>query len=146
MKRFFVAALLLLAFSAVAPAQDTDKEEQAVRDVLRRWIDALAKNDLATISSIIADDYIITTSDGKVLDKEQDLAPLKSGDVKFDSAAVEEVKVRIYGDSAVVTGIEIFKVSVKGRSFDVRERFTDVYVKRNGTWRPVAAHSGPVGK
>jgi ketosteroid isomerase-like protein len=117
------------------------KDEQAVLQTLHQWVDALQRNDTAAVERIVADDYLNTTAEGSVLNKEQDTASLKSGDVKFESAATEDVKVRLFGKTAVVTGIGRFKGTYKGRPFTVNERFTDVYVKRHDRWQPVAAHS-----
>lgn len=122
-------------------ARPGSKDEQAVLQALHQWVDALRRNDTAAVEQIVADDYLITTAEGTVLNKEQDTAPLKSGEVKFESAATEDVKVRVFGKTAIVTGIGRFKGTYKGRPFTVNERFTDVYVKRRDRWQPVAAHS-----
>jgi uncharacterized protein (TIGR02246 family) len=119
------------------PAQD-GADEKAVSRLVHEWLDALLKNDLDALDSIIADDYIITNSDGSVLGKQQDMEPLKSG-LKFEYAAIEDLRVRVYGDTAVATGITTFKGNFKGRAFTARERFTDVWVKRNGLWQAVAS-------
>jgi ketosteroid isomerase-like protein len=112
--------------------------------VLREWLGALARNDLAAVERIVADDYVITAAEGVVLNKEQDLAPLRSGTTKFDSASAEDVNVRVFGSTAIVTGIAAFSVRVRGKTLDLRERFTDVYVKRKGRWQPVSSHTTPL--
>lgn len=131
---------LLLSQSAVAasPAQGE------VLAVLHEWLDALAKNDLPRIERIMADDYRITVSNGRILDKREDLEPLKSGKVKFDTAEVEDVNVRMFGTAAVVTGVAKFTARVDGKPASFKERFTDVYAKRNGRWQPVASHTTPI--
>ena len=148
MRRVLILAALTLTFAANTNSQTKketpqhgNKDEQAVLQALHQWVDALQRNDVAAVERIVADDYIITTAEGTVLNKEQDTAPLKSGEVKFETAATEDVKVRIFGKTAVVTGIGRFKGTYKGRPFTVNERFTDVYVKRRDRWQPVAAHS-----
>jgi hypothetical protein len=62
--------------------------------------------------------------------------------VKFESAEATDVNVRVFGSTAVVTGIGVFKVVGVPTTF--RERFTDVYAKRKGRWQPVASHTTPV--
>lgn len=72
----------------------------------------------------------------------RDLEPIAKKAFTFSSAAVDSVEVRVFGDdAAVVTGIGIFTVAMGEKSMAVRERFTDVYVKRKGKWQPVAGHS-----
>ena len=149
--RGLVCALLVLALPAAASGQqiqtvagNASKDQQAVIKVLREWLGALARNDLAAVERIVADDYVITASPGVVLNKDQDLAPLRSGDTKFDSASAEDVNVRVFGSTAIVTGIAAFSVPIRGKAFDLRERFTDVYVKRKGRWQPVSSHTTPL--
>jgi ketosteroid isomerase-like protein len=148
MRHIFGAALLAFMLCSLTSAQSADgkavrysKEQREVLAVLNDWVTALAQNDLARIERIVGDDYLITTSEGTILNKEQDLETIKTGDTKFQSAATEDVNIRVFGKTAIVTGIGIFKVLYKNRPLDVRERFTDVYVKRNGRWQPVASHA-----
>jgi len=140
MKR--LGAFLLLAAAPFAFGAMSD--EAAVRAVLREWLDALARNDLATVERIVADDYVITAAGGKVMNKTEDLAELKSGEIKFVSAEASDVKVRLFGNTAVVIGAGKYVVDSKGKRAEFRERFTDVYVKRGGRWQPVASHTTPI--
>jgi ketosteroid isomerase-like protein len=118
-------------------------EEQAVRAALDEWIGALARNDVAAVERLVADDYVITAGgEGKVMGKKEDLEVLHSGRVKFESAEASDVNVRVFGQTAVVTGVASFKVV--GLPAVIQERFTDVYVKRKGRWQPVASHTTPI--
>lgn len=136
-------ALLLLLVAMPLVAADAKKE---VRAVLDQWLSALAKNDFTTVQRIVADDYVITAGgEGKVMDKTEDLAPLQSGEVKFTSAEASDVDIRIFGDTAIVTGLGRYVVVMPdGKSAEFRERFTDVYARRKGRWQPVASHTTPV--
>jgi ketosteroid isomerase-like protein len=117
------------------------KVEQEVLKQLDNWIAALKRGDMAALNAIIADDFVIITSDGSQLNKEQDLEPIKSGDLKFEAITTEGVKVFVYGETAVVTGIAAFKIVYKGKASDIRERFFDVYQKRKGRWLVIASRS-----
>ncbi len=143
MKRLFVIALSVILFSNPGLAQTAKSAQnsadgKAVSRLVQEWLDALVKGDFEALDRIIGDDYIITNSDGSVLGKQQDLEPLKTG-LKFDSATVEDLKVRVYGDTAVATGLTTFKGNFNGRAFTSCGRFTDVWVKRNGRWQAVAS-------
>ncbi len=132
----WICALLL------ATAATTSSEEAAVRAVLRDWMDALARNDVAAVERIVADDYIITAG-AKLMNKTEDLAVLKLGVVKFLSAETSDVNVRVFGNTAIVTGAGRYVMNWRGRRVELRNRFTDVYVKRGGRWQPVASHTTP---
>jgi uncharacterized protein (TIGR02246 family) len=121
------------------------RDEQAVRAVLQEWLSALERADMKSLERIIAEDYRITVADGRVLNREQDLEPIRTGKLRFKSAKVEDVDVRFIGDdAAVVTGRGTYEVVSGNRTITVRERFTDVYAERKGRWQPVASHSTPL--
>lgn len=139
-----IAIVFLATLTVAAPALAATPQQQVLA-VLHDWLDALEHNDLARLERIIAPDYRITASaEGRVMDRTEDLAPIASGDVKFESAEASEIDVRVFGDTAVVTGIGKFSVMLKGKPLTVEERFTDVYVKRKGRWQPVASHMTPL--
>jgi C-terminal processing protease CtpA/Prc/ketosteroid isomerase-like protein len=149
-KRLLIITLSVVLFSNLALAQtantaQSSADEKAVTQLVHEWLDALVKSDFDALNRIIADDYIITNSDGSVLGKQQDLEPLKAG-LKFESASIEDLKVRVYGETAVVTGVTTFKGSFKGREFTSRGRFTDVWLKRDGRWQAIASQESALPK
>lgn len=93
---------------------------------------------------IIAEDYLITVSDGRILSREEDLAPIVGGKLQFRSARTDSLGIRVFGNAAIVTGIGIYNVKMGDKSLVIRERFTDVYIKRIGLWQPVSSHSTPL--
>jgi hypothetical protein len=148
MPRALAAALVTLAAltacaGSVPPAAPPARaaEEEAVRTLQWEWLAALERGDVAAVERIVAPDYVTTAADGNVLTRAQDLETLASGDLRFDKAGLEQLHVRVFGDSAVTTGIAFFVGSVRGRRFEGRERFTDTWVKRGGRWVAVASHN-----
>ncbi|HUQ98941.1 MAG TPA: nuclear transport factor 2 family protein [Gemmatimonadaceae bacterium] len=119
------------------------RDEEDVRHVLADWLGALERNDLKALEEIIAPDYTIT-AEGRVMNRTQDLDVVRTGRVKFQSATSDSVRVRIFGDAAVVTGIGAYAVLLDGKPLRIRERFTDVYARRRGKWEPVASHTTPL--
>ena len=87
MRRLLIISLAVILSSNLALAQATaaaqnSADEKAITQLIHEWLDALVKSDFAALDRIIADDYIITNSDGTVLGKQQDLESLKAG-LKF---------------------------------------------------------------
>ena len=119
------------------------RDEADVRRVLADWLGALERNDLNALEEIIAPDYSIT-AEGRVMNRTQDLEVVRTGRVKFQSATTDSVRVRLFGDAAVVTGIGAYAVLLDGKPLNIRERFTDVYARRGGRWQPVASHTTPL--
>ena len=144
---FGVTALLILL--AGATAQQKKKaaganDEATLKQIEEQWEAASLKSDVATLSSLLADTFISISADGHMQTKAEMLAALKSGEVKFEKSDVDELKVQLYGNAAVMTGRWTGKVVEKGEAHESTERFTDTFIKQNGQWKCVASHSSPI--
>jgi ketosteroid isomerase-like protein len=119
--------------------------EQELIGLENEWAEAWLKRDVAFFDRIEADDYVWTSPWG-VWTKAQDLAELKSGDSVITSWVLDDMKVRIYGDAAVVTGRSTIKETHKGEDWSRQERWTNTWVKRDGRWQCVAGHSSEIAQ
>lgn len=151
MKRITQIALLLVAATSLAYGQTPAKEqkpsdEQALTKIENDWGDALLKQDVATVERFEAPEYMSTSPSGELSDRAQGLAELKSGAIKFESLKLDDLKVRVFGDTAVVYGLDTEKSSYKGKDTSGQYRWTDVFVKRNGVWQAVSSHASKVEK
>ena len=148
MKRIALILLLALAATSLAfgqmPAKATD--EQVITKMENDWAAALVKADMAFISNIEAPEYMFSAPDGSLSNKTQSDAMISSGAVKIASFKIDDLQVRIFGDTAVVHGLETEKSSYEGKDTSGQYRFTDVFVKRNGTWKAVTTHASKVEK
>ncbi len=113
------------------------KAEQELRKLERQWLDANADE----IESIEADDFTITYEDGSVRNKAQYLAMVRRAvrDPNV-SQGTEDSVVRVYGDTAIITGRFLYKVRDKDKETTTESRYTDTYIRRNGRWQVVASH------
>ena len=149
-----VSAILTFQF-AQAQISDSDKAHPAsgtdvksVEDTLiqieHEWGNALLKADVAALSRCLGDDWVITYSDGTLVTKPMALADLKEGALRIESFRLDDVKVRVYGDTAVVTGLITEKSKFRDKNTSGVRRFTDVFVRRDGRWQAVASHESNV--
>ncbi len=116
-------------------AQAKDKTE-TVRWHVNNYFAAMRKGDLIVIGSSLAEDYTVIGRDGKLETKPQRMEWLK-GNVKYlATVKASEIKVRVYGNAAVVTGL----VSIEGEGGEPAsaERFTQMWVQRQANWRMVS--------
>jgi ketosteroid isomerase-like protein len=143
--RVVVVVGMLVALSQVW-AQTPSAVEQDLLKLESNWGDALLKNDTAALERIYADEYLFTDSEGVTWNKSQDLANTKSGASKITSFKLEDMKVHVYGEAAVVTGKTILKGTFQGKDISGQHRFTDVFVKRAGRWQCVATQSTLISK
>jgi ketosteroid isomerase-like protein len=99
---------------------------------------AVIKGDTAALDQMTADDYVLTDVNGKVRTKAETMDAIKSGAIKLSSNDISDIKVHVYGNTAVVTGKSDAKGMIDGKDVGGPVRFTRVYVKRNGKWQSVA--------
>jgi hypothetical protein len=134
------------AMASASPAANAAQVEQALLQFERESATAMGRNDIPWAEKNIPDDFIYTASDGQMMTKAELLGAIKSGDLKYESATVDEMKVHVYGDAAVVTGKLTSRAKFKGQEIGGTERWTDTFIKRNGRWEPVATHNSMVVK
>ena len=111
--------------------------EEELLKVEKGFVDAIAKNDLEGIERFVTDDWIIINADGGIIDRERFVEVIKSGTLTHEMMESEDMRVRVYGDSAVVSALTRSKGKFMGQEFTTHERSTDVFVRRDGQWRCV---------
>lgn len=119
--------------------------EEEVKHVECEWGDAFEHHDLATLDRLMADEYFLTDPLGNVRSKAETLAAIQRKELLFQSTNSDSVNVRVNGDTAVVTGRSTFRGRYKGWSMGGQYQYTDVLVKRSGSWRAVASHITALG-
>jgi len=143
MKKALICSLGLLLLVTAAWSQDGT--EKAVAALEKQWLKSQQTNNVDLLTPLLADKFINTSVDGKVTDKAETLAQYKK--TKWDSAENTDVKVTVYGDAAIATGVYNGKGTRSGKPFDAHERWTDTWVKMpNGQWQCVASQGSPIKK
>lgn len=120
-------------------------DEEEIRQVEIEWGEAFEHHDVATLDRLMADDYFLTDPLGIVRSKAETIAAIHRNQILFQSTHSDDVKVRVNGDTAVVTGRSKFRGRYKGWSMAGQYQYTDVLVKRNGCWKAVASHITALG-
>jgi len=111
--------------------------EEEVLKVEKGFTDAIAKNNLEAIERFVTDDWIIINADGGIIEKERFLEVIKSGALTHEMMESDDIRVRVYGDSAVVSALTRSKGKFMEQEFTTHERSTDVFVRHEGQWRCV---------
>src|SRR4026207_966379 len=118
----------------------TGKAEEELLKLEEAFAEAIVKNDLEGIGRLVADDWIIIDPNGEIVDRTRFFEVIKSGALAHNMMESEDFRVRVYGDSAVVTGITRTEGKFMGQEFSTQERATDVFVKRDRRWQCVLTH------
>lgn len=130
--------------AATAAASPAENVEQAITKMEREWAEAIVKADIATLDRVMADDWVMTTWDGQTRTKAQSIEEFKSGVTKLTAADIGDLKVRVFGDTAIATLGQTEKGTSKGKDSSGHFLYTDVWVKRNGKWQAVSTHGTKV--
>jgi ketosteroid isomerase-like protein len=118
--------------------------EEQIKKMEKDRAAAVVKGDVAALEGTTADDYLFVNAYGQVSDKAATLNGIKSGNIKLTANEISDLKVRIYGDTAVVTGKASTKGTIGGREVKGPMMFTRVYVKKGGKWQSVAFQQTPI--
>ena len=163
MKRIIALVVLVIAASSTtfgqttspSPSQ-TDKPmektaagsaEQEISQLEKGMQDAMLKGETALFEKVATDDYLVINPLGVVGTKAQAVAG--ANNIKMESFSADDVKVRVYGDAAVVTGRATVKGQLKATADATQDisgqyRYTRVYVKQQGQWRLASFQFAPV--
>jgi ketosteroid isomerase-like protein len=118
----------------------TSEAEEELLKLEKEFAETIVKNDVARLGRLVADDWVIVDPNGEIVDRARFFEVIKSGSLTHETMESEDVRIRIYGDSAVITAVTRTKGKFMGQEFSTQERATDVFVKRDGQWRCVITH------
>ena len=146
-RRALLMAVLLITVASICVGQkqsSTGRHRTSVDEAIRKLdnerIQAQIHADATALDRIYAADFIGVGPSGRVRTKPQVILDFTSGDLKFQSITTDDVQVRVYGDTAVETGLSTMIGQDKGKTVPRDTRFTRVWVKQQGHWRLVANH------
>jgi len=120
------------------------KYEQELMTMMDQLTAAYLAADTDEINRIYAEDCIITNSAGAVITKSDLINLIESGAVKYESFERDDLMVRIYGTTAVISAAITTKTEVQGHEYTGRSRLITVWIKQGGKWRFVAGQWTPI--
>ena len=151
MRKTVVISVLIFTTVSIGLAQKQSARrnqnrsvEQVIRQLDYERIQAQIGANAMALNGIYADDFIGIGPSGTVRTKPQVISDFTSGDLKFQSITTYDVRVRVYGNTAVETGRSTMIGQDKGKAVPRDNRFTRVWIKRVGRWRLVANHYSPL--
>jgi hypothetical protein len=124
-----------------APAAAADPAIAELLQLETPWNDAYLRGDPAAFAALWADSVSVTVEAMPAMTKNEALAAFKAGRMKFDRYETSDLKVRLYGSSAIVSGRLKRTRTVDGRTVDDDWQFTKIYVRPQGKWQVAAFHA-----
>lgn len=117
--------------------------EQHVRQLSDEWVKAILRGDAPTLERVMADDFYFTYPlEGD--DKAQFIADVTSGDLKVEHISREQVSVRVFGQTAVLTARDSATWLYHGRELSGQYKIISVFVERDGRWQMCAMQACPI--
>jgi ketosteroid isomerase-like protein len=136
-----LAIWILITMQSTTQARSAADDEKAVEALDIEYQAAVKQNDVATMGRILADDFVLVTGLGKTYAKADLLEEARSKRMFYERQEDSARKVRIWGDTAVVTALLWAKGTEDGKSFDYKVWFSDTYVRTPTGWRYVLAQA-----
>lgn len=142
----FLTAVLAIPCLSQTVAEDVQvtKEGREVFATIAKWADAVKNRNAKELDSLFEENLIITTADGQTRGKKEELEILKPNpEMRTVSVKNDDVKVRIFGQTAVATGLNRMHFVNAGKDVRIAFRYTAVFVNKDGRWQLVALHTAP---
>jgi len=136
-------ALTLLSFGQSADFRSRERQLIALEHL---WNEAQVNRDSRALAGMIGDKFVNTEWDGEVSERGKFLADIADPEFKVSLLNIQDVKVILYQDTAVVTGIYRTKGTHQGKVFEHTGRFTDTWVLEDTKWECVASHTSLLQK
>lgn len=131
--------IFLVMSCCVASAQDKS-DAATIRAMEIKWTESYKQHNIENLSSLLADDFVITIEDGSVYSKPGYISHTADSSVHVDVAEMSDLRVRMHGDTAIVTGAYHEKGTANGKPYEYHDRLTDVWMKTAGKWQVIASH------
>ena len=141
--RLFSWLFIVLSLTGPLSAQRTPvrSDQEILIELERAWNEAFYKQDLKTLESLLADEFIATYEDGSRGDKAKELALARDFNQRVESAVQDDFVVKVYRDTAVVWFTLRLAGVRQGQRTEITLSYTDVWIIRDGRWQCVSTQS-----
>jgi ketosteroid isomerase-like protein len=135
-----IGVLLVCLLAAAISSSAQEKPDAAtIRALELKWTESYKQHNIDILSSLLAEDFVITIEDGSTYSKAGYISHSADPATKVQVAELSDLKVRMHGDTAVVTGAYHEKGESNGKPYEYHDRLTDIWVKVGGKWQVVAS-------
>jgi len=135
-----IGALLVCLLAAAISSSAQEKSDAAtIRALELKWTESYKQHNIDILSSLLAEDFVITIEDGSIYSKAGYISHSADPATKVQVAELSDLKVRMHGDTGVVTGAYHEKGESNGKPYEYHDRLTDIWMKVGGKWQVVAS-------
>ena len=138
MSKSALSGFVLMLLAALVPGSANADSADQIDQIEQQRSQAIVTGDMGTLDALYASEFFYNRAGGDSLSKAEYFAFLTSGDIKVRRVVREEVTIRVYGDTAVVTAVQHIDVNLKGQDTKVNLRYLHVWINGPGGWKLVA--------
>lgn len=135
----YILALVVFIVSSL-PLPQNQGDETKVIAFENLWNQMQVNHDADAMDKMLDTDFVLTDYDGTVMSKAQFLQSIRDKSNQLTVEASEDMKLYRHGDTLIVIGATHEKGTLNGKPYQHKGRFTDTWIRRNGTWICVASH------
>jgi ketosteroid isomerase-like protein len=142
--RVTLSAVIVASCTLSASSSQTrraESDQQTLTRLEQEWDKAFLSNDVAFVENVLAEEFIATYDDGSRGDKARELKLVAEFNQRIDSSKLDDITIKIYGDTAVVWFTRHLAGPSKGKRLEIKHRYLDVFVWRANRWQCVASQS-----
>jgi ketosteroid isomerase-like protein len=139
-RKNLLVILCLLATSSIGAAAQEKPDAATIRSLEMKWTESYKQRSVEILSSLLANDFVITIEDGSIYSKVGYISHSADSSTHVQVAELSDLKVRLHGDTAIVTGAYHERGESNGKPYEYHDRLTDVWIKAGGKWQVVASH------
>jgi ketosteroid isomerase-like protein len=143
-----IVILIALAFVAALPVPAQDNSDSGVQSKIvaleKAWNQAYKLGDTRALDNLLDGQIVLINDDGSVQTKADFLASVKPAKSQEQQVAPESMRVHVFGNTAIATGVFRAKGIEAGKPYVRRERFVDTWVYKDAKWVCVATDATPV--
>lgn len=133
-------ALVSIGFLPTSAWAQKGSDNNSVLGLEKKWTEAYRDRNINILSSLLAEDFVITVEDGSTYGKEGYITHSADGSVHVEVAEQTDMHVHTHGNTVVITGNYHEKGTSRGKPYEYHDRFTDVWVKTDSRWQVIASH------
>ena len=137
------STLILCLFTGLTirlAAQGKADSAATIRKLEEKWTESYKKRQIDILSSLLAEDFVITVEDGNTYSKSGYITHTADSSVQVDIAEILDLKVRMHGNTAVVTGAYHERGKSNGKPYEYHDRLTDVWMRVGNKWQVISSH------
>ncbi len=132
--------IVLLVLTSAAVVAQEKSDAATIRALEMKWTESYKQRNIDILSSLLAEEFVITVEDGNIYSKAGYISHSADPSTRVEVAELSDLKVRMHGDTAIVTGAYHERGESNGKPYDYHDRLTDVWMKTGGKWQVVASH------